>query len=100
MKQKKIRMPRRHKNEYYHYDSPQVRKADKYAMYLNVEWGMKTYNMTAEQLYYTFGRYCKDDIIWWNYIRWKELGITPNMSEEFSKYWNLIHKNENLPFIL
>lgn len=38
---------------------------------------MKYFDMTAEQLVHCFGAYSVDDVIWWNYIRWKHFKIEP-----------------------
>ena len=90
---KKIRIPRKLKknanillNKSYCF--PEVPKLQKYYSYLDVEDGIKRYNMSAEQLYYSFGRFTMDDIIWWNWVRWKKLNVKPEMSEDFQEYWN------------
>ncbi len=93
----KIRIPRKLRNCYFNFDSLQVRKVDKYALYLKVEYAMKYFDMTAEQLVHCFGAYSVDDVIWWNYIRWKHFKIEPQMSKKYKDYWNVIADNENLP---
>ena len=49
---------------------------------------MKLYNMSAEELVDTFGRYTYDDVIWWHWVRWKKLGIESKMSPDFQEYWD------------
>lgn len=44
--------------------------------------------MSAEDLCNTFGRYMMDDVIWWAWVQWKELGINPNLSLKYRDYWN------------
>ena len=44
--------------------------------------------MTAEQLYHTFGRYTMDDVVWWYWVRWKNLGIVPKISADIKEYWD------------
>lgn len=88
---KKIRIPRKVKK--YYKDTgvrhfPNVPKAERYIRYFNIEDGIKRYDMTAEDLCKTFGKYLIDDVIWWHWVRWKELGIEPKMSPKYQEYWD------------
>ena len=92
---KKIRIPRKVKKYYrdtgvFHF--PYVPKAERYIRYFNLENGIKTYKMTAEELCENFGRYLMDDVIWWHWVRWKELGIEPKMSQKYQEYWDFFVK--------
>lgn len=86
-----VRIPRKKKKirVFFHpYTFPQVNRLYKFYAYLNIERDMKRYNLTAEGLYLKFSRYTMDDVIWWNWIRYKMLGIEPQMSVPFKKYWD------------
>lgn len=89
----KIRIPRRKKKWHYRdkmfvLTLPYVSKYYRYACYFNIECGIKQFNMTAEELYKSFGRYTVDDIVWWHWVRRKHLHIEPKLSEEFQEYWD------------
>jgi hypothetical protein len=91
---KKIRIPRKLKkycadilfNSWKNF--PNVPKLERYMSYFTIECGMKIHNMSAEDLCRTFGKYTKDDVVWWNWVRWKELGIEPKMSADIQEYWD------------
>ena len=90
---KKIRIPRKLKKHHIEllntpYCFPQVPKIFRYYSYLRIEDGMKRHKMTAEQVYHKFARYTKDDVVWWNWVRWKNLGIVPKMSADIKEYWD------------
>ena len=91
---KKIRIPRKlkkHANKILDKtwkNFPNVPKLMRYIHHHNIEVGMKLHNMSAEELVDTFGRYVYDDVIWWHWVRWKELGIEPKMSPSFQEYWD------------
>lgn len=90
---RKIRIPRKLKKHHIEllntpYCFPQVPKIVRYYSYLDIEDGMKRWGMTAEQLYRKFGRYTKDDVVWWNWVRWKEFGIVPVLSADIKEYWD------------
>ena len=93
---KKIRIPRKkNKKGYIHYYKfPYVPVVNRYFNYQTIEDGIKRFGMTAEQLCNTFGRYVMDEVIWWNWVRWKELGIKPEMSEKYQEYWNYFVKKK------
>lgn len=85
-----IRIPRK-KKKYYHYNPqwfPYTPKVRRYFCYLNIVYSMKVYGMSAEELCNTFGRYTMDDVIWWAWVRWKELGIKPELSPKYQEYWD------------
>jgi hypothetical protein len=86
----KIRIPRKKKKEsiLQHYNFPCVPKINRYWSYKIIEYGISHYNMSAEDLYRTFGCYTMDDVIWWAWVRRKHLHIEPKLSEEFQEYWN------------
>ena len=50
--------------------------------------------MTAEELCNTFGRYVIEEVIWWNWVRYKKLGIQPEMSFEYKKHWDYLVKEK------
>lgn len=94
---KKIRVPRKKKKFWYkqkhlNYNFPIVTKLRKYLSYFDIEYGIKTYNKSAEELYWCFGRYSLDDVIWWHYVRMKHFGIQPQMSDKFQTYWDELKK--------
>ena len=91
---KKIRIPRKKKKLGYNhsYVFPYIPKINRYFDYFNIEDGIKRFRMTAEQLCNTFGRYVMDEVIWWNWVRWKELEIKPEMSEKYQEYWDYFVK--------
>lgn len=89
----KIRIPRRKKKRHYWdktfvYAFPYVSKQYRYACYFSIESGIKEFNMTAEELYKSFGRYTVDDIVWWHWVRRKHLYIEPKLSGEFQACWD------------
>ena len=94
---KKIRIPRKLKKDIYVYrklgdwrtnrDEPKVAK---YYSYFKIERGMKRYNLTPEKLVDTYAIYVVDDVIWWNWVRQKELGIEPTLDPNYQSYWNEI----------
>ena len=89
-----IRIPRK-KKKYYKYNPqwfPYVPKTQRYYSYFAIENGIRTYKIGAEELCNTFGRYLMDDVIWWNWVRWKELEIKPTMSRKYQEYWNYFVK--------
>ena len=67
---------------------PNVPKLMRYHSWFIVEKAIKKYGVSAEELYTKFGSFAMDDIIWWNWVRWKELGIKPKMTPKFQKYWD------------
>lgn len=67
---------------------PNVPKLMRYHHWFVIEKGMKRFDISAEELYHEYGRYTKDDVIWWHWVRWKELGIKPKMSPSFQEYWD------------
>lgn len=90
---KKIRIPRKLKKHHIEllnrpYCFPQVPKIFRYYSYLRIEDGMKRWGMTAEQLCHKFCRYTLDDVVWWNWVRWTQLGIVPQMSPKIKEYWD------------
>lgn len=89
---KKIRIPRKLKKKYSKLNSrryfPNVPVLLRYYHYFFIEEGIKRHSMSAEDLVHTFGAYVYDDVIWWNWVRLKELGIKPEMSTKFQEYWN------------
>ena len=87
---KKIRIPRKKKKGsiLLHYNFPCVPKINKYCSYKIIEYGVSHYNMSAEELYRTFGRYTMDDVIWWHWVRYKHLNIEPEMSKKLKEYWD------------
>ena len=84
-----IRIPRKLKKKGIAlvYNFPYVPKVNKYCSYRIIEYGISHYNMSAEDLYRTFGRYTMDDVIWWYWVRYKHLNIEPKMSDKFKEYW-------------
>lgn len=67
---------------------PNVPKLMRYHHWSVIEKGIKIFDISAEELYHEYGRYTKDDVIWWHWVRWKELGIEPKMSPSFKEYWD------------
>ena len=94
---KKIRIPRKLKKDIYvirklgdwrtNRDMPKV---SKYHSYFKIERGMKRYQMSPEELVDTYGVYMMDDVIWWYWVRKKELGIEPILNPDYQDYWNEI----------
>jgi hypothetical protein len=90
---KKIRIPRKLKKNKYFYNSlnyifPYVPKLLRYYSYMSIEYGIKTYNMTPEQLYDTFGRYTMDDVVFWYWVNYKyNLGPLPERAD-IREYWD------------
>lgn len=87
----KIRIPRKKKKHRFDITChcfPNVPKLERYLCYFDVEYGIKEFHMTAEELYKFFGRYTLDDIVWWNWIRRKHLYIEPKLNKESQEYWN------------
>ena len=91
---KKIRIPRKKKKLGYNnsYILPFIPKVNRYFDYFNIEDGIKRFRMTAEELCNTFGRYVMDEVIWWNWVRYKKLGIKPEMSLKYKEYWDYFVK--------
>lgn len=91
---KKIRIPRKLKKNANNIldrtwkNFPNVPKLMRYHHWYVIEDGIKRYQMSAEELVENFGRYTYDDVIWWHWVRWKELGIEPKMSSTFQEYWD------------
>lgn len=104
---RKIRIPRKLKKyadkilERSWWQFPNVPKLMRYLHWEHIEKGLKIFDISAEELYYEYGAYTKDDVIWWHWVRWKELGIEPKMSADFQEYWDffvekgVIHKKCN-----
>jgi hypothetical protein len=96
---KKIRIPRKLKKHNWEIldrnsnQFPNVPKLRRYYDYLAIEWGIKLYNMSPEELVHKFARYTMDHVIWWNWVRWKEFGIAPEMSKKYQEYWNYFVEN-------
>ena len=86
----KIRIPRKlkKKGNVLIDNFPCVPKINKYCSYRIIEYGIFHYNMSAEDLCRTFGRYTMDDVIWWHWVRYKNLNIEPKMSDKFKEYWD------------
>lgn len=82
----RIRIPRRKKK--WHYRDKMFVRTFPYVCYFNIECGIKEFNMTAEELYKSFGRYTVDDVVWWHWVRRKHLHIEPKPSGEFQEYWD------------
>ena len=85
-----IRIPRK-KKKHCRYNPqwfPFVPKVERYYDYFSIEYGMRTYKMSAEDLCNTFSRYIMDTVIWWAWVRWKKLGIKPELSPKYQEYWN------------
>ena len=89
---KKIRIPRKLKKIsdkiWSDYQFPNVPKLARYIHYQRVDWGIKHFKMSAEELCETFGKFSMDDVIWWNWVRRKELGIKPSLSPKYQEYWD------------
>lgn len=96
----KIRIPRKLKKKgvVLIYNFPCVPKINKYCSYKIIEYGISHYNMSAEDLCRTFGRYTIDDVIWWHWVRYKYLNIEPKMSQEFQEYWDYFVKKGVIKF--
>ena len=89
---KKVRIPRKMKKERYiekhiknvklsgNFSTP---KLERYYYYFDAEQSMKKYDMTPEQLYNSFGFFLMDHMVWWNWVRWKHFGITPQTQEDY-----------------
>ena len=108
---KKIRIPRKMKKERYiekhiknvrcsnHKSTPKLKR---YYYYLDVQYGIKEYNMTPSELYNSFGFMLVDHIVWWNWVRWKHIGIEPQNQmdypniEMYFDYFNECMKNNNI----
>ena len=96
---KKIRIPRKLKKDIYvirklgdwrtNRDEPKV---SKYHRYFKIETGIKKHHLTPEELVDTYGKYMMDDVIWWYWVRKKELGIEPTLDSDYQDYWNEIVK--------
>jgi hypothetical protein len=89
----RIRIPRKkkkwhYKNKMINYKFPYVPKYYRYVYYFCIEYGIKEFNMTVEELYKSFGRYTIDHIIWWYWVRRKHLHIEPKLNGEFQEYWD------------
>ena len=85
-----IRIPRK-KKKYYRFNPqwfPYIPKVDKYYYYLGIESGMKAFKKSAEELCESYSCYVMDAVIWWAWVRWKELGIKPELSPKYREYWN------------
>lgn len=93
----KIRIPRKKKKHIMvnMYSFPYVPKIERYKAYFSIEYGIKRFNMTPEKLCDTFGVYIMDHVIWWNWVRYKKLGIKPELSEKYLEYWNFF-KNKGI----
>lgn len=93
---KKIRISRKKKKLGYNhsYIFPYIPKINRYFDYFNIEDGIKRFGMTAEELCNTFGRYVIEEVIWWNWVRYKKLGIQPEMSFEYKKHWDYLVKEK------
>ena len=96
---KKIRIPRKLKKDIYMYrklgdwrTNKDVPKLAKYYSYFKIERGMKIFNLTPEQLVNAFGVYVVDDVIWWYWVRKKEMGIEPTLDDYYQTYWKEIVK--------
>lgn len=87
-------MPRKKKK--YHYISkalrgfnfPNVPKLERYLCHKDITSGTRRYKVSAEELYIRFGFVTVDDIVWWHWVRYKELGIEPVMNDKFKEYWD------------
>ena len=85
-----IRIPRK-KKKHCRYNPqwfPCTPKVQRYCYYLDIERGIRAYGMGAEGLCETFSRYIMDAVIWWAWVRWKELGVKPELSPKYQEYWN------------
>lgn len=94
---KTIRIPRKLKKHIYverkvgdflkNRDEPKILK---YLSYFKIEAGIKIHHLTPEELVDTYGMYMMDDVIWWYWVRKKELGIEPTLDSDYQDYWNEI----------
>ena len=94
---KKIRIPRKLKKDIYvirklgdwrtKRDEPKVLK---YHSYFKIERGMKIRKMSPEDLVRYYSIYMMDDVIWWYWVRKKELGIEPTLLPLYQEYWDEI----------
>lgn len=93
---KKIRIPRKkkklgyitkmHSCNYNHF--PNVPKLQKYLYYIDVERNLNRCGISAEGLGNKFGYITMDYVIWWSWVRYKELNIKPNLSGAYKEYWD------------
>ena len=96
---KTIRIPRKLKKDIYavrkigdifkNNDTPKILK---YLSYFKIETGIKKHHLTPEELVRTYSIYMMDDVIWWYWVRKKELGIEPTLDPNYRDYWNVIVK--------
>ena len=85
-----IRIPRK-KKKHYRYNPqwfPYTPKVERYHYHYDIEHSMSRYKKGAEELCGLYSRYVMDAVIWWAWVRWKELGIKPELSPKYREYWN------------
>ena len=85
-----IRIPRKKKKRYCFNPQwfPCVPKVRRYYCYVFIEYAMKACKMSAEELCNTYSCVAMDNVIWWAWVRWKELGIKPELSPKYQEYWD------------
>lgn len=92
----KIRIPRKQKKRFSAFGNmqcfPYTPKIQRFWSYFLIENGISRYNLSAEELYYSFGRYTMDDVVWWHWVRKTYMGIEPSMSKKFQEYWDFFKK--------
>ena len=75
-------------------------KLDRYYYYFSMQKFIKKYRMTPEQLCQSFWFISIDHIVWWNWVRWKHFGITPQKDSEilndYAKYFKETMENNNI----
>lgn len=84
-----IRIPRK-KKKYYRFNPqwfPYTPKVDRYYYYLDLESVARRYKRSPEEMGELY-RYTMDAVIWWAWVRWKELGIKPELGPKYQEYWN------------
>ena len=94
-----IRIPRKLKKDIYvgrkvgdmfkNNDTPKILK---YLSYFKIETGIKKHHLTPEELVRYYSIYMMDDVIWWHWVRKKELGIEPTLLPLYQEYWDEIVK--------
>jgi len=99
-KMRKIRYMEKHiksKRGNNHKSTP---KLDRYYKYFYIQKLIKKYGMTPEQLCQSIYFVSIDDIIWWNWVRWKHFGITPQKDSEilndYAKYFKETMEDNNI----
>lgn len=99
---KKIRIPRKLKKRIYaerkigdifrnkrHNNTPKLLR---YFYYYEVEEVIKTYHIPPEEIVRSYSVFMIDEVIWWYWVRKKELGIEPVLNPTYQECWNAIVK--------